>query len=149
MFIVLAGIGAIAVALFYVKAGGKGVLGIVFTLYAIFSGGIAGMFLLGIFVPKANKQGLYYGIGASVLFTAYALLTSTPIGIAGKERLMVDLGSYNFTHHKYMIGVYSHVVLFVVGLVASYFFKEEKKIDDRLTFAGWLKLKKSGELIEN
>ncbi len=146
LFIVLAGLGAIGVALFYVNAGGKGVLGIVFTLYAIFSGGIAGMFLLGIFVPKANKQGLYYGIGASVLFTAYALLTSTPIGMEGKEKLLLDLGSYNFTHHKYMIGVYSHVILFVIGLVASYFYTEKKIIDDRLTFKGWLKLKKTGEL---
>ncbi|WP_321285610.1 sodium:solute symporter [uncultured Sunxiuqinia sp.] len=143
IFIVLAGLGAIGVALFYVHAGGKGVLGIIFTLYAIFSGGIAGMFLLGIFSKIPNKQGLYFGIGASVLFTAYALLTSTPIGAAsGKESLLIDLGAFNFTQHKYMIGVYSHVVLFVVAFIASFFFKS-KEIDDRLTYKGWLKYKRT------
>ncbi len=145
LFILLAGLGAIGIALFYVKVGGKGVLGIVFTLYSIFSGGIAGMFLLGIFCKRCNKQGLYVGIAASVLFTAYALLTSTPIGLEGKETLLVDLGSLNFGQHKYMIGVYSHVVLFIVGYVSSYFFVTQKQIDERLTFYGWLEMKKKGE----
>ncbi|HDR68635.1 MAG TPA: sodium transporter [Bacteroidaceae bacterium] len=141
LFILLAGIGAIMVAYFYTRSGGKGVLGIVFTLYAIFSGGIAGMFLLGIFSKRANRQGVYIGIVTSVLFTFYALLTSTPIGLEGKERLMLDLGSLNFTHHKYMIGVYSHVVLALVGYISSFFFKS-KSLDESLTYYGWLKLKK-------
>ena len=138
LFIALSGLGAIAVALFYVNAGGKGVLGIVFTLYSIFSGGIAGMFLLGIFSRRANKQGLYFGIAASVIFTAYALLSSTPFG--ENSKVIIDLGNYNYTHHKYMIGVYSHVVLFVVALTASYFYKG-KELDDRLTYFGWRKMK--------
>jgi SSS family solute:Na+ symporter len=136
LFIILSGIGAIIVALIYVHNQGKGVLATVFMLYAIFSGGIVGMFLLGIFFPKANKQGIYYGIGASVLFTAYALLTSTPIEISGKEKLLLDFGDYNYTHHKYMIGVYSHVLLFLTGLIASYFYKG-KEYNDKLTYAGW------------
>lgn len=143
LFIVLAGLGAITVALFYVRAGGTGVLGIIFTLYAIFSGGIAGMFLLGIFSNKANKQGVYIGIGASVLFTFYALLTSTPIGMEGKEKLLIDLGRLNFTHHKYMIGVYSHIVLMIVGFFCSFLFRAEP-VNDSLTFRGWLRLKREG-----
>lgn len=143
LFVVMAGIGAMGIAMFYVHAGGEGVLGIVFALYAIFSGGVAGVFLLGIFVPKANKQGLNFGIAACVLFTGYALLTSSPIGLEGKEKLLLDLGPYNFTHHKYMIGVYSHIVVFVVGWLASYFFTG-KKIDERLTYSGWMRFVKSG-----
>ncbi len=146
LFILLAGLGAIAIALVYVKLGGKGVLGIVFTLYSIFSGGIAGMFLLGVFSKRCNKQGLYVGIGASILFTAYALLTSTPMGLGGNEKLLIDLGAYNFVQHKYMIGVYSHVVLFVVGWGASFLFTNTKEVDERLTFYGWMELKKKGEL---
>jgi SSS family solute:Na+ symporter len=144
--IFIAGMGAIAVALLYVRAGGKGVLGIVFTLYAIFSGGIAGLFLLGIFSRKANKKGVYIGIAACVLFTFYALLTSTPIGVEGKERLLIDLGDMNFRHHKYMIGVYSHLVLMVVGYIASLFFKA-KPVDDSLTWYGWLKLRKQNSTV--
>jgi SSS family solute:Na+ symporter len=145
LFIVLAGFGAIAVALFYIHAGGEGVLGIIFTLYAIFSGGIAGMFLLGIFSRKANKKGMLFGILASIIFTLYALLTSNPIEINGNKILLLDFGNLNFHQHKYMIGVYSHVVLMVVALIASYFFKE-KPVDESLTYYGWLKLKRENKI---
>lgn len=148
VFTVIAGIGAIAVALFYVKAGGKGVLGIIFTLYAIFSGGIAGMFLLGIFSKKSNKKGIYVGIIGSILFTLYALLSSTPIGVGENKRLLLDLGNLNFVQHKYMIGVYSHIVLMVVGLVASLFFKE-KPVDENLTYYGWKKIKRAEKNLNN
>jgi SSS family solute:Na+ symporter len=137
----LCGLAAIGVASLYVKTGSQTVLGIVFTLYAIFSGGIAGLFLLGLFSKRANKQGLYVGIVACILFTGYALLTSTPIGLGENKKLLLDFGSLNFTHHKYMLGVYSHIVLFVVGYFASFFFKAEKAPDD-LTFYGWLKKRK-------
>jgi SSS family solute:Na+ symporter len=139
--VVASGLGALIVATIYVLMEGKGVLGIIFTLYAIFSGGIAGMFLLGLFSKRANKQGLYVGIAACVLFTAWAVLTSSKVGSGDEERLILDLGSMNYTHHKYMLGVYSHFVLFGVGLLVSYFFKAPPP-EQNLTWAGWRKLKK-------
>jgi solute:Na+ symporter, SSS family len=132
IMVVVSGIMALLVATIYVKLGGKGVLGIVFGLYAIFSGGIAGMFLLGLFSVRANKKGLYTGIGACVIFTAYAVLTSTKIG----ENPILDLGSLNFAQHKYMLGVYSHVILFGVGYLASFFYKKQV-VDKNLTYYGW------------
>lgn len=141
LFILIAGLGAIAVAMFYVNAGSEGVLGTVFTLYSIFSGGIAGMFLLGIFVPRANRKGLYWGIGASILFTAWALLTSEPFDFSGEKVLLLDLGNLNFKQHGYMIGVYSHVVLVFFGYIGSLFYNE-KETDPSLTYAGWKQLKK-------
>jgi SSS family solute:Na+ symporter len=99
------------------------------------------MFLLGIFSRKANRQGINVGIAACVLFTFYAFLTSTPIGLAGKEKLIIDLGRLNFTQHKYMIGVYSHIVLMIVGYLSSLLFRSEP-VEDSLTWYGWLKLKK-------
>jgi SSS family solute:Na+ symporter len=141
ILVVLAGLGTIAIALFYLRAGSEGVLGTIFALYAIFSGGIAGMFLLGIFSKRANMKGLYFGIGASILFTAYALLTSIPVYWGGKEHVLLNLGDLNFKHHEYMIGVYSHILLFVVGYLASLFFKNEKDIRS-LTYYGYLDFKK-------
>ncbi len=138
VIIVIAGLASILIALYYVNVGGKGVLGIVFKLYAIFSGGIAGLFLLGIFVPKANKRGAYIGILTSVLFTAYAVVTSTELS-SGK--LILDLGDLNFTHHKYMLGVYSHVILFVVGYLASLLFKPTDS-EEGLTYREWKNEKK-------
>lgn len=139
--VLAAGLGALVVATIYVRLEGEGVLGIIFTLYAIFSGGIAGMFLLGLFSKRANKQGLYFGIAASVLFTGWAVLTSSKIGSGDGERLILDLGSLNFTQHKYMLGVYSHFVLFGVGWLASYFFKSPP-LEESLTWSGWKKLRR-------
>ena len=122
------------VAYLFVQWQGEGVLGIVFGLYAIFSAGIVGIFLLGILSRRANKQGLYAGIAACVLFTAYAVLTTTKIG----DHLILDLGKFNFHQHKYMLGVYSHLIVFGVGYVASLFFKSEPA-DIHLTIYGYYK----------
>lgn len=122
VFIVVSGLLAIGVAALYLNAGNEGVLGIIFTVYAIFSGGIVGIFLLGLFSRRVNAKGINTGIIACILFTSYAFLTSTPVGLPGKERLLLDLGSLNFTHHKLMLGVYSHLVLMGVGYLASLFY---------------------------
>jgi solute:Na+ symporter, SSS family len=141
VIIILAGLAAMLIAIHYTKIGGEGVLGTIFTLYSIFSGGIAGLFLLGIFSKRANKQGIYIGILASIIFTAWAVLTSTNLGTGSGKHLMLNLGGYNFTHHKLMIGVYSHLVLFIVGYIASYFFKSSQNLID-LTYAGWKEKKR-------
>lgn len=147
-FIILAGLASILIALYYVRQGGEGVLGIVFMLYAIFSGGIAGLFLLGVFTQKANRKGVYIGIVVCVLFTAYAIFTSTPFDIGGENRLLLDFGPFNYTHHKLMIGVYSHIVLFVVGYLASLLFKDTKQIE-HLTYQGWAKQQAAQKVAEN
>jgi SSS family solute:Na+ symporter len=148
LIIILAGFASILIALYYTKIGGEGILGIVFTLYSIFSGGIAGMFLLGIFSNRANKQGLAIGIVAGILFTAWAILTSTKFEIDGTKTLLMDLGNLNYTHHKLMLGVYSHLVVFVVGYFASYFFKNNKEIH-HLTWVGWRKSQKLAGINQN
>lgn len=146
LVIVIAGTASIFIAQYYIKMGGKGVLGIVFMLYSIFSGGIAGMFLLGIFTKRANRQGVTVGIVASILFTAYAVLSSTKFEIGGNSVLLLDFGRMNFNHHKYMLGVYSHIVLFVVGYFSSLFFTDQRNIEN-LTYFGWLKTNKMKQTI--
>ena len=132
------GIAAILIASLYLRLGGEGVLGIVFNLYAIFSGGIVGLFLLGLLTRRANWQGVNIAIVACMAFTAWATLTSTQIPDAGGgKRLILDLGRYNFTHHTYMLGVYSHLILFGVGYVASLFFPPGNPARS-LTIHAWL-----------
>ncbi|NJN26836.1 MAG: sodium:solute symporter [Cyclobacteriaceae bacterium] len=135
--VLVVGFASIAIAMLFTKIGGEGILGTVFSLYAIFSGGIAGIFLLGLFSKTANNNGLNIGIAACVLFTAYAVLTSTRV----EDRLLLDLGSFNFSQHNYMLGVYSHLILIVVGQLASYLFPRQE-INERLTFYGWSKKKR-------
>jgi len=145
LFVLIAGLGCMGVASLYAVWEGEGVLGIVFELYAIFSAGIVGIFLLGLFSKRANKQGLYVGIAACILFTSYALLTSTKIGMGSEKQLILDLEKYNFPHHKYMLGVYSHIIVFVVGYFASFFFKSEP-VDDNLTIYGYFKELKTNKI---
>ncbi len=139
--VLFAGIASLLIAALYLTAGEGGVLDIVFTLYAIFSGGIAGIFLLGLFSSRANKQGVTIGIIACILFTAWAFLTSTKIGIGKEKYILLDLGIYNFKQNKLMLGVYSHLVVIVVGYIASLFFPKPN-ISKKLLYSGWRETKK-------
>jgi SSS family solute:Na+ symporter len=139
-----AGIGSLLIATLYLSAGEEGVLGIVFTLYAIFSGGIAGIFLLGLFCPRANRQGVTIGIIACIIFTAYAFLTSTKIGLGAEKHPLLNLGQYNFTQNKLMLGVYSHLVVIIVGYIASLFYPKPD-ISKNLLYSGWLNSKRDNK----
>lgn len=116
--VVIAGLGATAIAIAYVQTNGGTVLQTIFGFYAIFSAGIVGIFLLGLFSRRANKQGLYIGLLACILFTAWGTLIH-PI-------------------NKYMMGVYSHLIVLVVGYLASLCFKSNPA-DEELTYWGFKK----------
>lgn len=146
IIVVFSGILTILIGIFYVNAGSEGVLGIIFTLYAIFSGGIVGIFLLGLFSARANRQGITIAIITCILFTAYAFLTSTKIGLGENKKLLLDLGYYNFTHDKLMLGVYSHLVVIGVGSIASLFFPKPQ-INKNLLYSGWREERKSEKAI--
>jgi solute:Na+ symporter, SSS family len=133
--VVISGVISISIGALYLLTGNEGVLGIIFTIYAIFSGGIVGIFLLGLFSARANRKGINIGIIACILFTAYAFLTSTPVGLENPH-LLLDMGAYNFTHHKLMLGVYSHLVVIVVGYIASLFFPKPV-LEKNLLYSSW------------
>lgn len=136
LVVVLAGLGAMAIAVLYAKSAGGAVLETIFAFYAIFSAGIVGIFLLGLCSRRTNKQGLYIGLLACILFTAYAMLTSPQKMPDGTKQALLDLGPWNYTHSKYMLGVYSHIIVLVVGYAASRLFRSEP-CDKELTVYGW------------
>lgn len=140
LVVVIAGLGAIGIALLYINSSGGAVLETIFAFYAIFSAGIVGIFVLGLFSRRANKPGLYVGLAVCILFTAYAMLTSPQKMPDGSKQALLDLGEWNFTHSKYMLGVYSHIIVLVVGYLASFLFKRPLA-DEELTIYGWKKSK--------
>jgi SSS family solute:Na+ symporter len=140
IMIVFTGLISVCIGCLYLYTGSEGVLGVVFTLYAIFSGGIVGIFLLGILSARANRQGMNIAIIVCILFTAWAFLTSTPVGVHDKK-LLLDMGAYNFTHNKLMLGVYSHLVIIIVGYTASLFFPKPV-LDKNLLYSTWRQTKK-------
>ncbi len=136
--VLVVGIGAMYIATLYLKWGGQSLLGSLFAIYAIFSAGIVGVLILGLFSRRANNQGLIIGIATSVLFTAYAVLTSTSFDMGSGKQILLDLGTWNFPHSTYMLGVYSHLIVLVVGYIASLFFKTPLA-DKELTIYGYKK----------
>lgn len=110
-------------------------LSLYFTFTSILSGGLFGLFFLAFFSTKANTRGVWMGIIACLLFTAYATLT------AGDGRVM-DLGRFNFKLPAVMIGVIGHIVLVVVGYIASLGFGTRHGVARELTLWGWLEQKR-------
>ena len=68
------------------------------------------------------------------------MLTSPQKMPDGSKQALLDLGAWNFTHSKYMLGVYSHIIVLVVGYLASFLFKRPLA-DEELTIYGWKKSK--------
>jgi len=93
------------------------------------------MFLLAFFTRRANRQGLWIGIAANLLFTGWATLTS------GKNQAF-DLGDYNYTWPSVMIGVIGHVIVLVVGYLASLAFPPDANVRMEWTFWGWIAKRK-------
>jgi SSS family solute:Na+ symporter len=114
---------------------GEGALTLYYAATAIVSAGLAGMFLLAFFSRRANRQGLWTGILAALIFTAWATLTG------GKFKLL-DLG-WNYTWPDVMIGVLAHVIVLVVGYSASWLFPADQAVKAEWTFWGWLERRKT------
>jgi len=140
--VLICGLVSLLIAVYFVNAGEKSVLGSLFELYAIFSGGIVGLFALAFFTKRANKKGAIVGIVACILFTTWAVLTS-PVKWGGEKIIIWDLGAWGYQHHNMMLGVYSHIVLFCVGYAASLLFTHEAPARS-LTIHDWFDRRKTG-----
>lgn len=115
--LIIAGILSLLIATWLVTKTSQ-VLVIYFIVLSIFVGGILGLVLLAAFTRKANLKGVTTGIVVTVLVTTWASLTGNDV---------VDLGSFNYTLHPFLIGFISHVTMFLVGYVASLFFQNNTK----------------------
>ena len=93
-------------------------LSLYYAATSIVSAGLAGMFLLAFFSRRANRQGLWIGIVCRLLFTRWATLTG------GKYKMM-SLGGWDYALPDVMIGVIAHLIVLVVGWLASWFFPPE------------------------
>ena len=87
------------------------------TMTMIFTGGILGLFALGMLFRWTLAGGAYLGILACLLFTAWATLTQ--VRLPGSAEPILDLGSFNCTLSLWLTGVLGHLVLVSVAMAAS------------------------------
>ncbi len=127
--VALTGIAAALVAVRLAHSAGSA-LTLYYTISAVVAGGLAGLFLLAFLFPKATKGGALAGIAASLIFTTWATLSE-----GGK---IVNLGTWNFPYHDYLIGAFGHLILLGVGVVVSLILPG-KAIAEELTLSGWNK----------
>jgi SSS family solute:Na+ symporter len=92
-------------------------------LFSIATAGMLGLFALGALTKRANAKGALVGIVACVLFTAWATFTS--VKLPALNHVLLDLGPFNYKLHPFLIGIFNHAILFVVGLSASWLFDEK------------------------
>ncbi len=149
VFVGIAGILGMGVARFYLSLNNPAILDTIFELYAIFSGGLVGLFALAFFTRRANWQGVFFGIAATVLFCAWGVLTSKTkaFGTILDLNKLCGVNYLNFPHDGYMLQVYPHFVMFIVGYVASLFFPAPQLESERFTLAGYLASRRAGERI--
>ena len=134
--IIVAVSGALAIGVgAFIARKGDGALALYYAATAIVSAGLAGMFLLAFLCCRANKQGLWIGIVAALAFTAWATLT-------GGKYKQFDL-AWNYTWSDVMIGVIAHVIVLVVGWLASFGFPVPEKVTREMTLWGWLEKRKT------
>jgi len=93
------------------------VLVIYYSALSIFAGGILGLYLLAVFCRRANLKGATAGIISAILVVSWAALTKNNI---------IDLGPLNYDLHQYLIGLWSHLAVLVVGYIVSLFFPDEE-----------------------
>jgi solute:Na+ symporter, SSS family len=108
-----------------------------YAVSAIVTGGLAGLFLLAFLSDRANRHGAYAGIIASLAFTAWATLSLAGGGI-------LNMGRFNFPLHEYTIGAIGHVILLLVGYLASFLFHDNDESKKELTLWGWRRRQQSG-----
>jgi SSS family solute:Na+ symporter len=116
-------------------------LSLYYTISAIVGGGLAGLFLLGFLFERAGKAAANIGIAASLIFTTWATLTLN----GGK---IWNLGRFNFPMHDYMIGVFSHLALLVVGALAALALPNRDPDARRLTFWEWRRRVRKSQGVE-
>jgi solute:Na+ symporter, SSS family len=124
--IVVAVCGCLCVVIAIVLAQTSGsALSLWYTVSAIVSAGLAGLFLLAFLAPRAGTQAAQIAIAACLLFTAWATLFPR-----------------EFQLHGYMIGVGGHLIVLVGGALASLFLPNRDAASRNLTLQGWLRTAK-------
>jgi solute:Na+ symporter, SSS family len=111
VLVVIVGLLNVVTAVLLVQTKGSA-LSLWFAVSAIASGGLAGLFALSFLTPRAKPIAAWWGIGASLIFTIWAVLSKG-------AKPLVNLAPYNYPWDDLTIGALGNIILFLVGLAVS------------------------------
>lgn len=126
---VILGFMAIGWAYFLYSLGQGAILDTLFFVGSIIAAGIGGLFMLGFVSNRVNWQGAAIGLGAGIFVIIWNTLSHFAVTGSGIEitgYFYVGLEPWlpvAFRVHPFLINVVSNVVVFVVGYIASRFFR--------------------------
>ena len=106
-------VGAIGTSVSLLMIPAEAVFDIWLQIAAIFGGGMLGLFLLGVLVPRSTSRGAALGVLAGILVILWGALGSAP-----KTRDL--LGSFVFPYHKYLIGFAGTFAILLIGWMESF-----------------------------
>jgi SSS family solute:Na+ symporter len=113
--IIVVGLLNIATALLLAQTKGSA-LSMWFMVSAIASGGLAGLFFLAFLIRGASHGSAFAGIGCSLAFTVWAVLTKG-------AKPIIDAGALNYPFDELTIGAFGNIILFLTGAIATLFFR--------------------------
>ena len=111
VLVVIVGLLNVVTAVLLVQTKGSA-LSMWFAVSAIASGGLAGLFALAFLTRRATPIAAWWGIGASLVFTIWAVLSKG-------AKPLVNLAPYNYPWDDLTIGALGNIILFLVGLAVS------------------------------
>jgi SSS family solute:Na+ symporter len=129
LIVAVTGVLSIAGSLLLIPSRGTA-MGLWWVVAPIVSAGIVGLFVLALFSPRANRQGIYAGIAVATGFTAWAAATLN-------DAHAFDLGFLRTPVHGYLIGLISGALFIVVGYATSLLFPDNRPEQKALTYWGW------------
>ena len=111
------GVASILLALQWTRIADASLVEFSITMGMIVTGGILGLFALGMLFRWTTARGAYAGILACIALTGWAKLTQ--LKLPSSEVPVLNLGALNYTLSPLLIGVFGHLLLVLVGLLVS------------------------------
>lgn len=123
------GIAGILCALLMIRA--RGILDAYWVLAGIFSGGIVGIFLLGIFTRRANSRGTLVGMLVGLILILWMTLGISS-GALKQYGLWADwMEVTKSPFHSYLINVFGTVTVMSVGFIFSLLMPDKKRRENK------------------
>ena len=112
------GVLMVLVAWWLTRLNADTILDVGFFVGSVLAGGLGGFFLIGFFFKHVNGKGALIGLISGLLMIVWGTLSQPKY--VPEPFLIPD--AYRLHMHEFFIGLLSNVAVFVVGIVASWFF---------------------------